>query len=127
MTDPRTLAAFDLPPDPTGPQIAARMRELAGLPAKPDADVELWERFLDGIERVRTATPDPRADIGRFANGIVSWAIVPPDRSGEDRFGTTPWDHELGVAFAEADNVLRRLVSEEIGPRLDAAGLIRLM
>jgi hypothetical protein len=50
MTDPRTLAAYDLPPDATGQQIAVRMRELAGLPPDPDANTELWGRFLEMVE-----------------------------------------------------------------------------
>jgi hypothetical protein len=127
MTDPRTLVALDLPPDPTGPQIAARMRELAGLPPDPDTNVELWMRFLDAIEWSHTNDPDPRCDRAELANGIVSWAIVPPGRPEEDRFGTIPWDHELGVPFPHADDVLRPLAYGEIATRLDAAGLIRLI
>ena len=127
MTDPRTLAAFDLPPGATGAHVAARMRELAGLPADPDTNVELWTHFLAMVEFARTATPDPRDDIAVLANAIVSGAIVPPGRPDEDRWGTVPWDHELGVAFAEADDVLRRFVFEQIGPRLEAAGLFRLL
>jgi hypothetical protein len=127
MIDSQTLAAFDLPPDATGPQIAARMRQLAGLPANPNANVELWTHFLEAVEWSRTNDPDPRCDRGQLANGIASGAIVPPGRPGEDRFGTIPWDHELGVDFAGADNVLRMLVIDEIAPRLDAAGLIRLI
>ena len=126
MTDPRTLAAFDLSPDPTGPQVAARMRELAGLSANPDTNVGLWTRFLEAVEWSHTCDPDPRRDRAELANGIVSSAIVPPGRPDEDRFGTIPWDHELGVDFAGADGVLRRFVFDEVGPRLDAAGLIRL-
>jgi hypothetical protein len=126
MTDPRTLAAFDLPPDATGPQIAARMREIAGLPADPNTNVELWTRFLEMVEWVRTATPVPRGDIAEVANGIVSGAIVPPGRPDEARWGTVPWDHELGVPYAEADDVLRAFVFNEIGPRLEAAGLYHL-
>jgi hypothetical protein len=127
MTDPRTLAALDLPPDATADRIASRMRDLAGLPAKPDTNVELWTRFLDAIEWPLTNNPDPRRDRGALANGIVSGAIVPPGRPDEDRFGTIPWDHELGVDYAGADNVLREFVIDEIAPRLDAAGLIRLI
>jgi hypothetical protein len=124
MRNPRILAAFDLPPDATGAQIAARMRELAGLPADPDTNVALWERFIEGIELGRAASSaDLRADLAELANGIVSWAIVPPGRSGEDRFGTIPWDHELGVPFPGADDVLRDFVFDEIGPRLGAAGI----
>jgi hypothetical protein len=124
MRNPRILAAFDLPPDATGAQIAARMRELADLPADPDTNVELWEHFIEGIELGHAASgTDLRADIAELANGIVSSAIAAPGDPDEDRFGTIPWDHELGVPYPGADDVLRDFVFDEVGPRLGAAGI----
>lgn len=127
MIDPRILSACDLPPDATGLQIAARMRELAGLPVDPGTNVELWERFLEMVEWVRNATPEPRGDIGEVAHGVASGAIVPPGHPDEDRLGEAPWDREVASTYDDADDVLRMLVIEEIGPRLEAAGLFRLL
>ncbi len=45
----------------------------------------------------------------------------------EGAFGTEAWDRELGAGFAEADEMLRGLVFDEIAPRLQAAGLYRLL
>jgi hypothetical protein len=124
MRNPQILAAFDLPPDATGAQIAARMRELAGLPPDPNSNVELWEHFIEVIEP--GPNEDRRIDIAILADGIASLAIVPPD---EDRFGNIAWDRELGVPRPDPDDddVLRTFVFEEVGPRLHAAGIYNVL
>jgi hypothetical protein len=127
MPDRRILAALDLPVDGDEAEIAEGLRRLSGLSSSAAPDVSLWMRLYEGIELSRHGSTGARGDTALLANRVVEHAIVPPDEDGEERFGSDAWDRELGVDRARSDDVLRRLVAEQIAPRLERAGLYALL
>ena len=124
MADVRILAALGLPEHASPEQIARRLRPLVGLPADGSTDAEMWERFVEGFDAARRMQPGPVADAGEMANWVVEHAFVPAGFANEERFGDAAWDREFGGTGAfEANERLRMLVIEEIGPMLVKAGL----
>jgi hypothetical protein len=124
MADTRILAALDLPEHATPDQIARKLRPLVGLSVGGSTDSEMWERFVDGFETARRMQPGPVADAGEMAHWVVEHAFVPAGFADEERFGDAAWDREFaGIGAFEANERLRMLVIEEIGPLLVKAGL----
>jgi len=127
MDDPRLAEALGIPANPSDDDVARRFRSLLRLPPDSD-DAARWVRFLEGVEVARTLRDDgPRGDRAELAHFTVGHAIVRPGEPAEDRYGIEAWDRELHVGVAEADDVLRELVIDEIAPRLARAGLYTLL
>ncbi len=127
MADVRVLEALGLLPTAADWQIAGRLRQLSGRSREDPTDVALWLRFYDGIELAREGPRGARGDEALLANRIVEHAIVPPGLPDEDRYGLLAWDRELGAPQPNADEELRRIVFEQIAPRLARAGLYTLL
>lgn len=127
MPDPRILAALGLPLDGDERGIADGLRRMLDDKQKAGSDTMLWKRFYDGIERARHSSTGARGDGALLANRIVEYAIVPPGEPEEERFGLDAWERELDHPRPNADEALRMLVIEEIGPRLERAGLYAIL
>lgn len=123
MIDPRIFDALAIPRGASDAQVAARLRRLAGLPARGTTDPTLWVRFLEGIEVARHGAGGARVDLALLANRVVEYAILPPGHADEGRWGEAAWDRELGTSPPYGDELLRMLVIERVAPRLWNAGL----
>jgi len=125
-TDPRILGALGLRAGAPDAQVAARLRQLAGLAPDGPTDVGLWMRVVQGVETAVDHGAE-KVDLALFAHGIASHAVVPPGEPEAERFGVEAWDRELGVGYAESDEALRMLAIERLAPRLWNAGLVHIV
>jgi hypothetical protein len=122
----RIFEALDIPQNADDAEVARRLRRLLGASPAESPDPELWRRFLDMIDGTLKFPGGYDGDGAQLANSVVACSIVPPGGREEERWGIEAWDRELGVPFAESDDILREFVIDEIAPRLVSAGLYAL-
>ena len=117
------LEALGIDPGATDEEIAAKVRELAGLDG-PGRNPGLWVRALDAFtHQVLSPRSLQVSDLGDLAYRLTTW--LAPDES-DVRWNLSVWGEELGLDDLEAiDGWLNGFIANVIGPLLFQAGLSR--
>jgi hypothetical protein len=127
--DPKLAESLDLPVEVSEPDLAKRLAVLADAkPPQTPGVQQLWIALATEIERRLVSVPRRVMDTAEAAEYVVS--AVEGRTQFEDWvevFAPTSGPRDIHDPSQNPDSRLRRLIAQEIAPRLADLGLFRLV
>jgi hypothetical protein len=119
----RVVASLGVSADASEDEVAAIMRSIAGLSAQSE-DAQLWIHLLDWFTlEVERPPAHQSSDLGAIGFAAATWAVPREDTS----WTVDRWARELGLRSDRqlVEEWLALYVTDYLGPRLSADGLLR--